>query len=70
MKIGLVGLPGSGKTTLFRLLTGIKEGGSPGGKDATVGTAKVPDPRIVYLSEMFKPKKTTLPDRSDRSTWA
>lgn len=60
MKIGLVGLPGSGKTTLFRLLTGSTEGGSPGGKDATVGTAKVPDPRIVYLSEMFKPKKTTF----------
>src|SRR5215470_11079760 len=43
MKIGLVGLPRSGKTTLFNLLTG----------------ARVPDARVDRLSAIFKPKKTT-----------
>ena len=56
MKVGIVGMPGAGKTTVFRLLTG----GNPGGRqDASIGMARVPDARIDVLSEMFKPRKTT-----------
>lgn len=62
MKIGIVGLTTVGKTTLFNLLTGSSiatQTFSSGKKDANIGTAAVPDERIDYLSEMFKPKKTT-----------
>lgn len=50
---------GSGKTTLFNLLT---EGHTkPAGSKmaANVGMATVPDPRIDFLSAMYKPRKTT-----------
>ncbi|MDP3936755.1 MAG: DUF933 domain-containing protein [Deltaproteobacteria bacterium] len=56
MKVGLIGLPFSGKTTLFRALTGF-------GADAPaadVGVVKVPDARVAHLTEIFKPKKTTF----------
>ena len=59
MKIGLVGLPGSGKTTLFKLLTGIRDDLPLSGMEATTGTARVPDERIDYLSKLYKPRKTT-----------
>ena len=61
MKIGLVGLNQTGKTTLFRLLTGKTESNtSSGGKGtANVGTATVPDDRIDFLSGIYKPKKIT-----------
>jgi hypothetical protein len=56
MKVGIVGMPGAGKTTVFRLLTG----GNPCGRqDASIGMAKVPDARIDVLSGMFRPRKTT-----------
>src|SRR5690554_2123750 len=59
LKIGLVGLPGSGKTTLFKLLTGIKDDAYLSGMEATAGTARVPDERIDYLSKLYEPRKTT-----------
>jgi len=60
MKLGLVGLSASGKTTLFNLLTGADEamGFASGRADAKVGMAVVPDKRVDYLSAMFKPRKT------------
>jgi len=63
MKIGLVGLPKSGKTSLFNLLTGASLATSSyGGSRAELhaGVARVPDPRVDRLSELFKPKKTTF----------
>jgi len=60
MKIGIVGLNQTGKTTLFSLLTG-KDGstGLTGGKgSANIGTCIVPDERIDFLSNLYKPKKT------------
>ncbi|HEY8178753.1 MAG TPA: GTPase, partial [Candidatus Limnocylindria bacterium] len=62
MKIGLVGLPKSGKTTLFNLLTGASVATSrydAGRSEMHTGVARVPDPRVDRLSELFKPKKTT-----------
>lgn len=62
MKIGLFGFAGSGKTTLFNLLTGLSADTSPGagskGK-ANLGVTKVPDSRVDYLASVFEPKKTT-----------
>ena len=62
MKIGLVGFPGSGKTTVFNALTGLAAGTgfhSARGK-TNLGTVKVPDERVVALANLFHPKKTTL----------
>ena len=61
MKIGLVGLNQTGKTTLFRLLTGKDESSTSGGKGtANIGTGLVPDERIDFLSALYKPKKITF----------
>ncbi|MCL2153122.1 MAG: redox-regulated ATPase YchF [Oscillospiraceae bacterium] len=60
MKIGLIGLDQTGKTTLFNLLTGRADNpvtiGAKG--SVNIGTGHVPDERIDFLSELFKPKKT------------
>ncbi|MBX5476174.1 MAG: redox-regulated ATPase YchF [Clostridia bacterium] len=56
MQLGLIGLPATGKSTLFRLLTGI----APSGRDRQpVGVAAVPDRRLDALAEMFHPRKVT-----------
>ncbi|HET7340326.1 MAG TPA: DUF933 domain-containing protein [Methylomirabilota bacterium] len=62
MKIGLIGLPKSGKTTLFNLLTGASVATSrydAGRSELHTGVARVPDPRVDRLSGLFTPKKTT-----------
>jgi GTP-binding protein YchF len=62
MKIGLIGLPRSGKTSLFNLLTGSTAATSAfGGARAEMhaGIARVPDERVDRLSALFNPKKTT-----------
>ncbi len=56
MKIGLVGLPGSGKSTLFRALTGKREHLGHAGDLAVV---PVPDPRVERLVEIYQPRKVT-----------
>lgn len=57
MKAALVGLPGSGKSTLFSAITGITPDpyAPPEPRQAVV---KVPDPRLAYLVDLYKPKKT------------
>jgi ribosome-binding ATPase len=52
--IGLVGVPFSGKSTLFTALT---RSGSHGGQ-ANVAVVPVPDPRLAVLTEMERSKKT------------
>ena len=60
-----MGVPGSGKTTVFNALTGAHAdtGGFSGGRAApNMGVVKVPDERLDRLSELFHPKKTTPAD--------
>ncbi len=60
MNIGILGLPLSGKTTLFNLLTNQhRETESYAShKIKNVGVAKVADTRVDYLSSIYEPKKT------------
>ncbi len=56
MRAGIVGYPGSGKSTVFQAL-------APGGKadqKVSYGNIKVPDARVDFLAAIFKPKKTTF----------
>jgi len=63
MKMGLVGFPTVGKTTLFNILTDARAETSRFGTSARaeshVGIAKVPDERLTRLAALFKPKKVT-----------
>ena len=63
MQIAIVGLAGSGKTTVFNTLTGgHAETGGYGGVTLNVGVVKVPDPRLDALAAIFKPKKIIQAD--------
>ncbi len=82
MKLGIIGLPRSGKSTLFDALT---RSSAPDGNrsENRIGTIPVPDNRIDVLSGMYNPKKTIyaqveyfLPgvkggtaDKRDQSVW-
>jgi len=56
LRAALIGLPSSGKTTLFQLMTSIHE--APRGKgDVNIGISKVPDQRLDKLTAMYNPKK-------------
>ncbi|MEW6321244.1 MAG: redox-regulated ATPase YchF [Acidobacteriota bacterium] len=54
----LIGLPSTGKSTLFQLMTSAREAPRGHGKAETaVGISKVPDARLDRLTAMYKPKK-------------
>jgi ribosome-binding ATPase len=58
LRAGLIGLPASGKTTLFHLLTSAREAPRPSGKaEAHVGVARVPDERLDRLTALFHPER-------------
>src|SRR5436190_6738151 len=62
LTIGIIGLPQSGKTTLFNALT--KAGAPISGYatstvQANIAVVQVPDPRLQPLADIFKPKKVT-----------
>lgn len=62
MKLGIIGLPSSGKTTIFNALTkgDAPTGQSMGGRfDVLTAVVNVQDERVDLLTEMFNPKKTT-----------
>ena len=62
MKLGIVGLPNVGKSTLFNALT---NGGAQSANypfctiDPNVGIVAVPDARLDHLAEMYNPEKYT-----------
>lgn len=60
MRLGIIGLPQSGKTTLFNALTrgSVPTGMSAGKFEVHTAVVDVPDGRVDTLSAMFKPKKT------------
>lgn len=62
MKLGIIGLPQSGKTTIFNALTGSDQptGTMVGGGrfEARTAVVDVPDERIDKLSAMYNPRKT------------
>ena len=59
VQIAIIGLPGSGKTTVFNALTGAtaRTGGYGSGAEANIAVVQVPDPRLGLLEAIFKPKK-------------
>jgi GTP-binding protein YchF len=58
LRIGIVGLPQTGKTTLFQILTRAHGSGIGSGRqEAHVGVVRVPDVRLDRLIELFKPVK-------------
>ncbi len=63
MHIGIIGLPQSGKTTIFNALTrgtvATPAFGSSGRMEVHTASVYVPDERVDRLSAMYKPKKTT-----------
>ncbi len=61
MRLGIIGLPNSGKTTIFNALTNSNlptGAGSSGQMEIHTAVVNVPDERIDRLSAMYKPKKT------------
>jgi len=62
MKLGIIGLPQSGKSTLFGALSGTRgqaEALKPSRSEHHVATIRVADERVDFLTSLYKPKKTT-----------
>ncbi len=60
MRLAIVGVHGSGKSTLFRAFTGAHAPQAGGGQGAApLAVVKVRDPRLEKLRDMYSPKKYT-----------
>ena len=57
MKLGIIGKTGAGKTTVFEALT-QSHSETPQRRESRIGTVKVPDARVDFLSSMYRPRKT------------
>src|SRR4030081_3736853 len=61
LRLGIVGLPNVGKSTLFNALTSSKAAAAENYPfctvEANVGVVEVPDPRLETLNQVVKPKK-------------
>ncbi len=61
MQIGIVGLPSSGKTTLFQTMTRtLLDEGAAQKKQTNIAVVKVPDRRVDRLAEIFRPKRSVF----------
>ena len=64
MKAGIIGLPSSGKTTVFNAISGgsaeVHAFVASGQSAPNIAVVPVPDMRQQWLSDLYKPKKTTL----------
>src|SRR6516225_5222553 len=58
MKVGIAGFSSCGKSTVFDWLTGVKPDPSRS-QHGQIGVARIPDPRLDWLSAQFNPRKTT-----------
>ncbi len=58
MRIGLVGYSGSGKSSLFTWLSGV-EADPSAVNSSQIATVSIPEPRILDLCKIYKPKKVT-----------
>jgi len=58
MKVGIAGFAGSGKSTVFHWLTGVKPDPAASQR-GQLGMAEIADERLDWLSNLFRPKKTT-----------
>lgn len=63
MKVGIIGLPGAGKTTVFNAFTGgnaeVHAFSGSASAEPNLGIVPVPDQRQDWLTGLYKPKKTT-----------
>src|ERR1039457_3898551 len=59
MKTAIIGLPMTGKTSLFTILTGVQQETRIGFTAARTGVARGPDPRLEALARLFEPPKVT-----------
>jgi GTP-binding protein YchF len=59
LRAALIGFASAGKTTLFQLMTSVKETtrAAHGKAEASIGVSKVPDARLDRLTAMYNPKK-------------
>ena len=56
MRVAIVGFPYSGKSTLFRAISGIPRDHLKLAEE-NLASVKVPEPRLLWLEEYFKPKR-------------
>jgi len=59
MKLGIIGLPQSGKTTIFNAVSGQQEAVGDYSRTVHRAVIKVPDERLDNLAEIINPKKVT-----------
>src|SRR6202043_1593749 len=59
LRAALIGFASSGKTTLFQLMTSVRETGraAHGKGETSIGISKVPDARLDRLTAMYNPRK-------------
>jgi hypothetical protein len=59
MRTAIIGLPMTGKTSLFTILTGVHQDTRIGSTAVRTGVAQVPDARLAELARLFEPPKVT-----------